>query len=158
MTKNIINQKLADKAKQALIKLKSNGTTANKLKALISANKHGVKKVSEVFNVGRTSIYRWANELDKEGLDKMINNPKHQEGIKLKNIHREKIKKWLAKDPNSSIIAVKEKIKSQFNIDVSKSTVHRAMKDSGFSYITPRKNHYKQDKEKVENFKKKSSK
>jgi hypothetical protein len=32
------------------------------------------------------------------------------------------------------------------------------MKAVGFSCITPGKNHYKQDKEKVENFKKKSSK
>ena len=158
MTKNIIDQELADKARQALIKLKSNGTTANKLKALISANKHGVKKVAEVFDIGRTSIYRWANELNKEGLSKMINSPKHQDGIKLKKQHKEKIKKWLEKDPNLSINAIKEKIKNQLNIDVSKSTVHRAMKDSDFSYITPRKNHYKQDREKVENFKKKSSK
>lgn len=28
------------------------------------------------------------------------------------------------------------------------------MKDSGFSYITPRKNHYKQDDKSIENFKK----
>ena len=124
----------------------------------MAAYNHGSKKVSEILDVDITSIYKWAVKLDREGYKSLINQAKHQEGIKLKNIHKERIKKWLEKDPNISIASIKEKIKDQFNIDVSKSTIHRAMKDSEFSYITPRKNHYKQDKEKVENFKKKSSK
>lgn len=158
MRKNIIGLKLANKAKQALLKLKSNGTTANKLKALIAANRHGIKKVAEVFDVGRTSIYRWADELDKEGLNKMINNSKHQDGIKLKKNHKEKIKSWIEKNHNISIADVKENLEKQFNLQVSRSTVHRAMKEAGFSYITPRKIHYKQDKKVAEDFKKKSSK
>ena len=47
-----------------------------------------------------------------------------------------------------------QKSRKFFNLDVSKSTVHRAMKDNGFSYITPRQNHYKQDKKVTEDFKK----
>jgi transposase len=43
-------------------------------------------------------------------------------------------------------------------INISRSTVHRAMKSVGFSYITPRQNHYKQDKKVTEDFKKKSTK
>ncbi len=158
MRKNIIDLKLANKAKQALLKLKSNGTTANKLKALIAANRHGIKKVAEVFDVGRTSIYRWADELNKEGLNKMINNPKHQDGIKLRKNHKEAIRNWITKDHNISIANVQEKLEKQFNLKVSRSTTHRAMKEAGFSYITPRKIHYKQDKKVVEDFKKKSSK
>jgi transposase len=124
----------------------------------MASYKHGAKKVSEILDVDITSIYKWTIKLDREGYRSLINQAKHQDGIKLKKIHKERIRKWLEKDPNISITDIKEKIKNQFNIDLSKSTIHRAMKDSGFSYITPRKNHYKQDKEKVENFKKKSSK
>lgn len=158
MATKIINDTISQKAKQALIKLKSNGTTANKLKALIAANKHGVKKVSEVFDISRTSIYRWAEELNNEGLGNIINNAKHQDGLKLKSNHKEMIKEWLKKQPNISINEVKEKLEQQFNLSVSKSTVHRAMRSSGFSYITPRETHYKQDKKEVVKFKKKSSK
>jgi hypothetical protein len=50
----------------------------------------------------------------------LINQAKHREGIKLKNIHKEKIKKWLEKDLNISIIAIKEKIKEQFDINISR--------------------------------------
>ena len=38
---------------------------------------------------------------------------------------------------------------------ISKSTVHRLMKKLGFSHITARSVHYKQDKEKLKEFKKK---
>ena len=158
MPKTIINEEIYEKARNGLIQLKSKGTAANKLKAIMAAYNHGSKKVSEILDVDITSIYKWTIKLDREGYKSLINQAKHQDGIKLKKIHKERIRKWLEKDPNISITDIKEKIKNQFNIDVSKSTIHRAMKDSGFSYITPRKNHYKQDKEKVENFKKKSSK
>ena len=47
--------------------------------------------------------------------------------------------------------------RNKFDIEASKSTIHRAMKEVGFSYITPRKNHYKQNKEEAANFKKKST-
>ena len=144
MPKTIINKEIYNKAKNGLMQLKSKGAAANKLKAIMAAYNHGSKKVSQILDVDITSIYKWTIKLDKEGYKSLINKAKHQEGIKLKNIHKEKIKKWLEQDPNISIIAVKEKIKNRFNIDVSRSTVHRAMKDSGFSYITPRKNHYKQ--------------
>jgi transposase len=157
MPKTIINKEIYDKAKNGLMQLKSRGTAANKLKAIMAAYNHGSKKVSEILDVDITSIYKWAVKLDREGYKSLINQAKHREGIKLKNIHKERIKKWLEKDPNISIIAIKEKIKEQFDINISKSTIHRAMKGLGFSYITPRKNHYKQDKEKVESFKKKST-
>ena len=51
---------------------------------------------------------------------------------------------------------IKEKLEKEFGLEVSRATVHRAMQSCGFSYITPRKNHYKQDKIKAKEFKKKS--
>ena len=68
---NPYSNNIALKARVALAKLKSKGSLANKLKALIAANEHGVKKVSEILNVSRTAIYRWANELDTKGLEVM---------------------------------------------------------------------------------------
>lgn len=158
MPKTIIDKTVYDNAKKALLKLKSYGTTANKLKAVISAYDNGIKKVSEVFNVHPTSIHRWAKQVSNNDLDSLINDSKHQDGIKLKQLHKEEIKKWLNKDPNISILWVKENLKKRFDLEVSKSTIHRAMKSAGFSYITPRQNHYKQDKKVAEDFKKKSSK
>jgi transposase len=76
---------------------------------------------------------------------------KYEDGIKLKNNHKNQIKLWLEQDPNLSIISVKDKLEYRFGVKVSKSTTHRTMKSCGFSYITPRQTHYKQDKEKMDN-------
>lgn len=158
MVSKVIGNDIALKARVALAKLKSKGSLANKLKALIAANEHGVKKVSEIFNVSRTAIYRWANELDKNGLEvMMINKARHKGGIKLKKQHREAIKGWLEENPNISIFQVKENLAKEFDLFVSKSTVHRAMQSVGFSYITPRKKHYKQNQKTMAEFKKKSA-
>lgn len=154
MPKTIIDKTVYNNAKKALHKLKSHGTTANKLKAVISAYDNGIKKVSEVFDVHHTSIHRWAKQVRDGEIEALINESKHKEGIKLKNNHKKAIEHWLKSNPNLSIEDVKNNLKKQFNLSISKSTAHRAMKSSGFSYITPRKRHYKQDKEEATEFKK----
>jgi len=157
MPKTIINEAIYNKAKSGLIQLQSKGTAANKLKAIMASYKHGAKKVSEIFDIDITSIYKWTIKLEKDGYQSLINKAKHQGGIKITQIHKDKIKKWLEKDPNSSISQIHEKLEKYFDINVSRSTIHRAMKSVGFSYITPRKSHYKQDKKEADKFKKKSS-
>jgi predicted transcriptional regulator len=73
MPKTIIDHKLVNKAKEALLGLKQHGVKANRLKAIISAYNHGIKKVSEVLDYDRTSINRWANKLNKEGAESLSN-------------------------------------------------------------------------------------
>ena len=116
MPKPIINEEIYEKARNGLIQLKSKGTVANKLKAIMASYKHGAKKVSEILDVDITSIYKWTIKLDREGYRSLINQAKHQDGIKLKKIHKERIRKWLEKDPNISITDIKEKIKNQFKL------------------------------------------
>jgi transposase len=58
----------------------------------------------------------------------------------------------LLAESNLTIIEIKDRLKQNFSLDVSRSTVHRAMRSSGFSDITGRKQHYKQDASIVENF------
>lgn len=157
MPKTIIDELIYEKAKNGLIQLQSKGTAANKLKAIMASYKHGAKKVSEIFDVDITSIYKWTVKLEKEGYQSLINKAKHKGGIKLRQVHKDAIKKWLAKDSNSSISQIHEKLEKYYDLNVSRSTVHRAMRSVGFSYITPRKSHYKQDKNEVNEFKKKSS-
>ncbi len=157
MPKTIIDHEVCENAKKALIKIGRHGTTANKLKAVISAHTNGIKKVSEVFNVHATSIHRWAKQIRDNDIEGLVNKSKHQDGISLKKIHKDAIATWLKNDSNLSIKAVQEMVSNKFDVSVSKSTIHRAMRSVGFSYITPRKRHYKQDKEVVEQFKKKSS-
>ena len=157
MVKTIIDESVHNLAKGYLSKMKNIGTTANKLKALISSYKHGIKKTAEIFDVHPSSIHRWAKELKENNLDGLINKAKHNDGLKLRKKHKELISSWLGKDPNLTIDNVHSLLRERCNLRVSRSTVHRAMQSVGFSYITPRPKHYKQDTKKIEEFKKKST-
>ena len=144
-------------AKSGLSSLSSTGTLSKKLQAVIAAHKHGIKDASKVLDVSKTSIYLWAKQIKTGDLKGLINKSKHQDGIKLKKQHKDAISKWLTKKPTLTIKEVRELLFDHFNIDISKSTVHRAMQELNFSYITGRKQHYKQDTKAVERFKKKST-
>lgn len=154
--RTIIDSNICELANQTLSKLGKIGTVSKKLQAVISAHKHGIKKVSEVMNVSTASIYLWSKQLKNGDFEGLINKSKHQDGIKIKTQHKESIKGWLEETPTLTIKEVRVLLKEKYNIDVSKSTVHRSMQASGFAYITGRKKHYKQNKEEVESFKKKS--
>ncbi len=145
--RTIIDSNICELAKQTLSKLGKIGTVSKKLQAVISAHKHGIKKVSEVMNVSKASIYLWSKQLENGDFEGLINKSKHQDGIKIKTQHKESIKSWLKETPTLTIKEVRILLKEKYNIDVSKSTVHRAMQASGFAYITGRKKHYKQNKE-----------
>jgi len=152
--KTIISQNTYLAVQKELKKLKIEGTLFKKLQAVKLAYEHGIKETADFLGVFPVSIRNWAKLINKDDLDSLKIGSKHKEGIKLKQIHKERIKKWLEKDSNLSITTAREKLKKQFNLEVSRSTVHRAMKSVGFSYITPRQTHYKQDKIEVDRFKK----
>ncbi len=109
--------------------------------------------MSEILDIDRTSLFRWASKLNRDGAESLINVAKHKDGIKLKII---KIAKWIKTNPNMTRQSVVQKLKDKFDLEISLSTARRAMKSAGFSYITPRKHHYKQDRNEVNKFKKKS--
>ena len=94
--------------------------------------------------------------INENKIDSLTIGSKHKDGIKIKELHKKQIFNWLKNNPNLTIAAVREKVIEKFKVTVSKSTIHNIMKDN-FSYITPRKNHYKQDKERAVKFKKNSN-
>lgn len=154
MPKSIISSKTYLVAKEELKKLKNEGTLFKKLQSVKLAYEHGIKNTADFLGVFPVSIRNWGKLINDGKLDELRIGSKHNDGTKLKHSHRIEIKKWLAEDPNLSIMSVKEKLEQNFNLIVSKSTTHRAMKSVGFSYITPRKNHYKQDENESVKFKK----
>lgn len=155
--KTIIDEEVYEAAQEAKRKLGKQGTVAKKVQAVMVAYKHGITKASEILEVSKSSIYYWSKELKEGEYENLINKSKHQDGLKLKKVHKEEMWKWLEESPNMTIKEVRIRLEEELGVQASKSTVHRAMQEGGYAYITPRKKHYKQDKEKVEEFKKKSS-
>lgn len=154
MPKTIISQDTYLAAQRELSKLKIEGTIFKKLQAVKLAYEHNIKETAEFLNIFPVSIRNWAKLINDGQIDDLKIASKHKEGTKLKSIHKSSIKKWLSSDPNLTIKGVRLKLKSKYKLLVSKSTVHRAIKNNEFSYITPRKIHYKQNKIEVNKFKK----
>ena len=150
----IIDKELFKKAEASMRKMGKVGTVAKKLNAVMASYKHGIKLASEVMEVSRSSIYLWSRQIKEGKVEELRNKSKHQDGIKVKKAHKEAIKVWLTEDPSLGIKEVKQLLEEEYNIAVSRSTVHRVMRNCGFSYITSRKQHYKQDKERAKIFKK----
>ncbi len=153
----IIDQALAQEARDLLVELKPDGVVANRLRAIISSANHPIKTVADIFDVTPDTITSWVKKLRKGGIKGLINAPKHLDGIIVKNKHKLKVKQWLDSDPNITIARVKIKLQEQFGIKISQSTAHNVMKAAGFAHITARSVHYKQDKKKLEEFKKNSN-
>ena len=154
MPKTIITESTYLLAQKELKKLRNEGTLFKKLQAVKLAYEHGIKNTSDFLNVFPVSIRNWAKVINEGDISSLKIGSKHKDGIKIKRHHKEKVKLWLEKDPNLSINSLKDMLEKSFRLKVSRSSVHNIMKSVGFSYITPRKHHYKQDKAEVNNFKK----
>lgn len=158
MPKTIISESTYLVAQQELKKIRNEGTLFKKLQAVKLAYEHGIKNTADFLNIFPVSIRNWAKVINNGDISSLKIGSKHKDGIKIKKHHKEMVKLWLEKDPNISIDSLKEMIEKEFKLKVSRSSVHNVMKSVGFSYITPRKSHYKQDQKQAEEFKKKSTK
>ena len=113
MPKIIISKNTYLSAQQELKKLKIEGTLFKKLQAVKLAYERGIKETAGFLNIFPVSIRNWAKLINKGDIDSLKISTKHQDGIKLKKHHKEKIKRWLEKDPSISIALVKERLEKQ---------------------------------------------
>src|SRR6056300_1412278 len=153
MPKTIISKNTHLLAQKELKKLKNEGTLFKKLQAVKLAYEHGIQNTADFLGIFPISIRNWAKAVNNGDISSLKIGSKHKDGIKVKKIHKDKGKLWLEKDSNLSINSVKNLLEEKFQLKVSRSTVHNFMKSSEFSYITPRKKHYKQNKEEAAEFK-----
>lgn len=152
----LITDEVAALAEENLKELGRTGAIARKLQAICSSNKHGIKKVSEVYNISRTTLTSWISSFKEGSLIALAPKPKKPRSL-VTTAHRVIIKEWLEQESRMTIEALRIKMENQLDIKLKKSAVHNLMRNMGFSYITPRPKHYKQDSSKHEEFKKKSN-
>jgi transposase len=109
------------------------------------------------YNTNPSSLHRWVVRFKKNGLNGLMKIKKNQNRSLLKE--RELL--WLAKqiknNPNLTAISLQKMILEHFAIKLGTSSIYNYIKKLGFSHITARSVHYKQNKEKLEEFKKNST-
>lgn len=153
-----ISRKITDEvvkiAQNRLKKLGKDKYVAAKLQAVISAKKHGITKVAEVFNISRPTLFSWIKHVKEGHVERLNIAPGRGRKRKLTPEQVFTIKEWLKENSQLTIDQIKLRICKEFNVLISRSTTHRIMQSLNFSYITPRPKHHKQDLLEQEDFKK----
>ncbi len=153
-----ISDQLLEKCKLAFKQQRKTSEVGRRLQAIISAKYHGILKVALIFGITRPTLMKWIADFEKESVSGLlVKKGRGRKKIFTKD-HENKIHEILKKNHNITAKELQKVIKRNMSINVGIATVYRLIHKLGFSYITPRKNHYKQDKERVEEFKKKSTK
>jgi transposase len=142
-------------ATKALKEMGKDALLGRKLQAVIAAKKHGISKVSEVYDISRTTLTSWIKHLRNGELEKLKAPASRKRKSILNDEQRIKIKSWIEENSQLTIDQVRHRIKNELQLDIGRSTVHREMQKLGLSYITPRPKHFKQQDAEVSEFKKK---
>lgn len=155
-TSKLLTKEVVDFAKSALEKLGRSGAVAIKLRAIISANKHGITAIAKAFGTTKATMISWIKHVKDESLELLSVQEGRGRKFLLTNDQRDIVKQWVTEDSQITVDRLKQKILTEMNVKIGRSSVHRLMKDLKFSYITPRPRHYKQDPEAFAATKKKS--
>ena len=151
-----INEELLKEAQSELKKLGKNALIKRKLEAIIAACKYGITEVAKIYDISRTTLLFWIKNFKATKLENLkAPGNRHRKSI-LNDSDREIIKKIIEKNPQVTINFLVQKVFELFGKKISKTSMHAEIKKLKFSHVRPRPQHYKQDKEKVEAFKKTS--
>lgn len=151
----LLDATVVEKAKMALKRIGKSALCARKLEAVISAKKHGITEVAKVYGVTRTTLTAWVKLIKQDQIERLNAPPERKRKSKLNNEQRKQILEWIKDNNQLTINAIRIKIEENFAVSIGKSTVHREIQKLGYSYIKPRPKHFKQDPNKVSEFKKK---
>lgn len=151
-----ISESLFLEAVSALKSIGNGGRAAIKLQAIISAKEYGISLTAKVFGTSRVSLTNWINSFKSEGLQGLELKSGRGRKAKTNAKMRDEIKEMVRKNPNIIARQVKEFLFEEHNVSLSGKAANNLLKDCGFSYITPRPQHYKSDKNAQDDFKKNS--
>ena len=153
-----LNDELLESAQIELKKLGKNALIARKLEAIIAACRYGISLVAKIYGITRTTLLFWIKNFQSTKLENLKAPPSRRRKTILNDSDRAIIKKIIEENPQVTIDFLVQKTLELCGKKISKSSMHREIQKMRYSYITPRPQHYKQDKVKVEAFKKKLTK
>jgi transposase len=153
-----LDDELLRSAQEELRKLGKEVLIARKLSAIIAACQYSITEVAKIYNITRKTLLFWIKNFRDSKLEHLKAPPnRHRKSI-LDDSDRVILKNIIEENSQVTINFLVQKILEIRGKKIGKSSMHREIKRIGFSHITPRPQHYKQDLEKVKTFKKTSKK
>jgi len=152
----LLTKDVYEKLEERLQGMGKQGQEFYKLTVMKCSFLKGITNAAEFFGTTKPTIISWIKHFREERFDMLHvqkgRGPKHI----LDKEQRQIVQTWLKQNSQITIMALKERIETEWNVNISRTSVHRLMKNLGFSYITPRPRHYKQNPQDLEDLKKKS--
>ena len=160
---SFIDPALCERAQQDLEGL-PDGMLAFRLTAIRALSRSlNISVICEVLDTSRKTMFRWARDYKKWGLDGLIDRMKGHRGRLLNSDQEAEIKRWLTEQSDSTGLPVhwtlqrlQLAIKETMGISISISRLGFWLKEWGFRRKVPRPHHRKADPQAQEEFKKKS--
>ena len=150
----LITDDIYQKSLESLGRINSISRVAIRLKAIISAKENGVTITAKIFNISSNTLRSWVKSFSQEG----VNGLNYQKGrgrkSPLTEEHYEAISNWVKDNCNITIAKIVDKMQKTYNVQTSKSSIHRVLHKMNLSYITARPKHYKQNLKAKDEFKK----
>ena len=128
-----------------------------KLKGILALKDNDISKVAEIFSVSRNTLKSWARNFDLYGIEGLRPKERRSRKSKLNKLQKQQVKSWVENDPNLTLKEIRLRISNKFSVNISLSGLWYNLKKMNLSYITARPQHYKQDKEIFDEFKKNST-
>lgn len=150
----LLDEKVEQSARLALKKCSKERLVTKKLEAIIAACKYGISYVARVYDVTDTTLRSWIRRFREDQMERLkAPANRHRKSI-LNNSDRAVISGLIEQNSQLTGAILRQKILEICGKKISQATIYRELKKLGYSHITPRPQHYKQDKTKVEDFKK----
>ncbi len=152
----LISKELFNKALSELDSLGKYGKLSTRLQLIIVSKNLNISSAAKAFGFNRASVAKWIKRFDIDGISGLEDKP----GKGRKTLSNPKIilelERLIKQDSSVTLKKLRLEIQKKFSIILSKSTIHNYTKSLGFAHITGRPQHHKQNKEHLEEFKKKS--
>jgi transposase len=154
----LLSEETEKTAKLALKKYSKEKLVVKKLEAIIAACKHGIRCVAKVYGVTDTTLRSWIRRFREDRTERLKAPPSRRRKSILNADDRAIISGLIKENSQLTGAVLCQKVLEICGKKVSPATMYRELEKLGYSHMTPRPQHYKQDKARVEAFKKTSTK
>jgi transposase len=152
-----LTKELAQSAKEELANLGQFSMLPIKLKAISACENNQIKDVASIIGFSRRSLGSWIKAFKEDGVDGLLNKEGRGRKSLLNDDVKELLKKTVKSNPNITLKELSFLIKKKCDVLISKSAIHNYLKIMGYSHITSRPKHHKQDIASLDQFKKNSN-
>ncbi len=153
----LIDENLFNQAISELNAIGKYAKIALRLQSIISSKKSNILQTAKFLGFDRTSIVRWIKRFKKQGIAGLEDRCGRGRKTIFTNEIKAELKDMIDQDRLITLKKLKLKIEKKFGVTFSMSALHNQVRLLGYSNITGRPQHYKQNNNDLEDFKKNSN-